>query len=137
MICDNKDWLELRRSGGDSIFEFLYVEDAVNGLLAAGQHLRGGTPTYHFSGGSNTRLSILALTKEMSLAFDGRERDIHLNRSNPERKVEKYLRTDATTQELAWKPAWTLSEGLKHTLQWYRQSISHIQSYDEEMGLNN
>jgi len=126
LIKEGRDTLELKRSQGDGVFEFLHVDDAVSGLLAAAAHVSPDLETWHFSGGESSRVSVIDLARRMSRLYDGREREVRNNRSSPEKRVVKYLDCSATAAKLGWTPSWTLDQGLRGTLDWYCERINSL-----------
>lgn len=126
LIVEESDVLHLYRSDGESVFEFLYVEDAVDALLAAACDVPDLLDVFHFGPGPSARLKILDLVERLSLLFDGRPRKILPNQVSSEKPVRKYLDTSRTQEMLDWAPEWDLDDGLTHTLEWYRRHLHQI-----------
>lgn len=131
LIKEKEQVLKLKRSKGDSIFEFLYVDDAVEAFIIAAERQSVELETWHFSAGKESRISVLHLAEMISEIFDGKQRAVRVNQANPEQKVEKYLDISATKQLLKWKPATSLQSGLRTTVEWYKQNINSITPYEE------
>lgn len=126
LIIDKAITLKLLRSQGKSIFEFLYVDDAIEGLLATAKIKSNKTEVYHFGPGRNGRLSILDLVKKLSQLYDGKIREVSVNNVAPERTVYKYLRVENTKNILRWSSKIYLDYGLNLTLKWYEKNINKI-----------
>jgi nucleoside-diphosphate-sugar epimerase len=118
--------LQLHRSTGESIFEFLHVDDAVSGILAAGLETNISHEPLHFGPGKLGRTNILDLANRLSLIYDNHKRPVIVNNNTGERIVVKYLDTKETQQRLDWKANWSLTDGLKSTLDWYRLNSDRI-----------
>ena len=126
LITEKRETLELKRSTGDSIFEFTYVDDAVKAFLMATENVSSEVETFQFSGGENSRTSVRALAEAISETFDGKRRVVKTNEHNPEKKVEKYLDTAMTRRVLGWESDYDLADGLKLTVDWYNTHINSI-----------
>jgi CDP-glucose 4,6-dehydratase len=120
LINRESDVLELKRSTGRSVFEFLFVDDSVSALIKAAENNAEGVSTFQFSAGLRGRSSVLDLAHRISEMFDGRRRKVLINTDKPEKQVEKYLDTRKTEQTLQWKAGWGLNEGLRTTIDWYK-----------------
>jgi nucleoside-diphosphate-sugar epimerase len=131
LIKERRETIELKRSGGDSVFEFLYVDDAVKAFASAGARESIKLETWQFSGGDESRTTILKLAEKISRLLDGKTREIGVNTSNPERRVEKYLDTEDTRRELNWESDWNLNAGLSATVEWYKRYINYITPYTD------
>jgi nucleoside-diphosphate-sugar epimerase len=129
LIVEDCDQIMLRRSRGGSVFEFLYVDDAVDGLLNATGAQAASRPIWHFTGGSKSRIDILGLAVLMSLLYDGRRREALPCHGIPEQTVVKYLDASATSETLGFEPAEDLYGGLSKTLKWYRQCIGELKAH--------
>ena len=129
LIVEDCDQITLRRSRGDSVFEFLYVDDAVNGLLSAAEVEAESRPVWHFTGGPKSRIDIRRLAVLMSLLYDGRRREALPYHGIPEQAVVKYLDASATSEALGFEPAEDLYSGLSKTLKWYRSHIGELKAH--------
>ncbi|MFB1066316.1 GDP-L-fucose synthase family protein [Natrinema sp. H-ect4] len=116
--------IEARDAGEDSITawgtgtptrEFLYVEDAADGLLDA-------TETYNKSDpvnlGSGHEISIEDLI-ELIADLTGFEGDIKWDTSKPDGQSRRRLDTSRAEEEFGWLADTHLEEGLKETIEWY------------------
>jgi nucleoside-diphosphate-sugar epimerase len=133
LIGERRDVLQLRRSDGESVFEFLHVDDAVTGLLHAAGRPAPAVDTWQFSGGAPNRLSVLEIAQLMSRLFDGRHRDVRVNQQSPERRVRKYLETAPTRKALAWEAKHNLDDGLRATLAWYQEHFRDLSPHAGEV----
>lgn len=131
LIKEKRETLLLKRSSGDSVFEFLYVDDCVKAFLATGESQSDQVETLQFSGGERARVSILSLAEMISRKFDGEQRAITVNSATPEKTVEKYLDVTATEQLLGWAAGWDLEQGLEATVEWYKANINHLTPHED------
>jgi nucleoside-diphosphate-sugar epimerase len=128
LVYDNPKSINLFRSTGESIFEFLYIGDAIDGLCSVGR-LAGVTKSekvYHFSGGSYGRSTIHNLVKTLSQAYDSKFREICCRIATPEKTVTKYLDFEKSTKELKWAPKIELWNGLFETVSWYKKNLKWL-----------
>jgi nucleoside-diphosphate-sugar epimerase len=126
LIEEKSDTLRLHRSDGQSIFEFLYVEDAVDALLTAASDAPESFGVFHFGPGPSARLRIQDLVGKLSVLYDGRVRTILTSEPAWERRVRKYLDISETEAALGWAAQWGLEDGLGRTLNWYRSNMARI-----------
>jgi nucleoside-diphosphate-sugar epimerase len=133
LIAGGCDTLVLQRSDGESVFEFLNVTDAVEGLIRAAAHESREVDTWQFSGGERARYSIRELARTMSRLYDGREREVRVNTASPERRVVKYLDGTATSAALGWEPKRRPEDGIRETLDWYRRHLQELAPHPDEM----
>jgi dTDP-glucose 4,6-dehydratase len=115
---------------GDNVRDWLYVEDHVDGLLAA---LERGAPgeTYLFGGSSERRnidvvRAICRILDEIAPTPDGEphERRIRFVEDRPGHDFRYAIDATRTKEALGWKPAHAFEVGLRRTVQWY---IDHQQ----------
>lgn len=122
--------LELTRNSSN-ILDFLYVDDAVEGLVALAEHIDSNQvqtqqPIYHFGIGKESALTTRYLVHKISQAFDGKTRTIKEPCPALEPTIEKYLDPGKANTELKWKAYTSLDEGLVNTINWYRDNINSI-----------
>ena len=110
------------RSDGTLIRDYIYIQDAVEAyiLLAetmAGQSIHG--EAFNFS--NELQLSVLEITRKI-LEVMGRK-DLEptiLNEASGEIK-HQYLSAVKARKVLGWQPQYSLEEGLKETVSWYKE----------------
>lgn len=112
--------------GGDQLRDFTYVDDAVDAfLLAAGSDAANGR-VFNLGGDSVVSLRQLAAM----LAELGAAADAFVVREFPaDRKAidigDYYSDFSAIRQALGWQPCVPLDEGLRRTVAYYREHLSH------------
>lgn len=112
-------------STGRRLVDWIYVDDAVEGLVALGS--RPGVEGQHIDLGSGRLVSIRSVVELLVRAVP--EAPAPVFAALPERPLEVERRADlrATRHALDWAPQVTLEEGLARTVAWYRQHAAELQ----------
>ncbi|HYC91969.1 MAG TPA: GDP-L-fucose synthase [Thermoanaerobaculia bacterium] len=115
-FLDAKDGAVTLWGDGSPTREFLYVDDAVDGILAAAERYDGSDPV---NLGTGTMVSIAELAESIArlTGFTGRiVWDTSLPGGQPRRQI------DATRarERFGWQARVSLEEGLRRTIDWYR-----------------
>ncbi len=102
---------------GESIRDFVYVNDVANAFLLAATHRydRGGIFNIS-SGKSHSVNEVLAILKKQS-AFTKKWDDKHHHRSE---RGQIDMDNSLFIKEFGWQPQYTLEEGLKETVEWHK-----------------
>ena len=95
--------------------EFLYVEDAAEGILLAAEHYNHSDPVNLGSGQEITVRKLVELIRELS-GFEG---EIEWDASQPDGQPRRCLDTSRAEREFGFKARTTLREGLSETIRWY------------------
>ncbi|HEY1308725.1 MAG TPA: GDP-L-fucose synthase [Vicinamibacterales bacterium] len=120
--------LEAQRRGDDEIVvwgdgsptrEFLYVEDAAEGILLATERYNESEP---INLGSSREISIKELVELVakSTGFKGR---IVWDTTKPNGQPRRCLDTKRAERSFGFKASTNFAEGLARTIDWYRQSV--------------
>jgi GDP-L-fucose synthase len=96
--------------------EFLYVEDAAEGIIAAAERYEGADPV-NLGSGEEISMKTLAETVRTLTGFPG---DIVWDTSQPNGQPRRKLDTSRALERFGWKSTTPLAEGLRRTLDWYR-----------------
>ena len=101
---------------GNATREFLYVEDAARGIVAALERLEGSDPV---NLGAGFEISIRDLAGRIADAagFTGRFR---FDPSQPDGQPRRSLDTSRAERILGWRAETSLEDGLRRTLEWFR-----------------
>jgi GDP-L-fucose synthase len=101
---------------GSPTREFLYVEDAADGILAAAERYEGSEPV---NLGSGCEISIRELAAKIAAlcGFGGR---IVWDTSQPNGQPRRCLDVSRAEREFGWRAATPFDIGLKKTVDWYR-----------------
>ncbi|MCC6148367.1 MAG: GDP-L-fucose synthase [Anaerolineaceae bacterium] len=106
---------------GSPTREFIYVEDAAEGILLAAERYNGVDPV---NIGSGFEISIKDLA-EMTSRMTGFEGDITWNVDKPNGQPRRALDTSRAQERFGFKAQVDFEEGLQRTIQWFQQNRSH------------
>jgi len=116
----------LIRSDGKFVRDFLYVEDAAEAYLALAERLAADESLAGeaFNFGLEMRPTMLELVEKI-LAMMGRAdlRPVVQNIASAEIR-EQYLDAGKARTRLGWKPRFGMDEGLRRTIEWYREFLA-------------
>jgi GDP-L-fucose synthase len=98
--------------------EFLYVDDAAEGIVAALERYDKPDPV---NLGSNTELSIRDLTALIARLMDFCG-EIRWDASKPDGQPRRMLDTSRAAREFGWRATTGFEDGLRKTVEWYRAS---------------
>lgn len=119
--------LEAQESGQEEVVvwgdgsptrEFLYVEDAAEGILLAGEHYNSSEPVNLGSGFEISIRRLAELIAEMT-GFTGR---LVWDTSKPNGQPRRALDTSRAEKSFGFKAGVSFEEGLRQTISWYRQN---------------
>jgi CDP-glucose 4,6-dehydratase len=111
------------RSDGSLVRDYIYVEDVARAYstlleaLASGEVETG--EAFNFS--DESPMSVLDVYKAVCRSWDGNETDAILLGQASDEIPAQYLDSKKAKEILGWKPAFSLSEGLARTAEWYRK----------------
>lgn len=117
------------RSDGTPIRDYFYVEDAVNAYIALAEGLASGMvengEAFNFSNDepiSARTMAAYAANTTLNLCCD-LPRDLILDiRDEATNEIQaQHLSSQKARAKLGWVPNWTLADGLKETVKWYRK----------------
>ncbi len=95
--------------------EFLYVEDAARGLVAAAEKLETSDPV---NLGSGTEITIRALV-DLIVRHTGFKGEIVYDATRPDGQPRRCLDVSKAKELLGFEAQVSLDEGLKRTIEWY------------------
>jgi len=96
--------------------EFLYVEDAADGILAAAERYDGSEP---INLGSGHEIAIRDLAALVGRIMDYRGRFVY-DTSKPNGQPRRQLSVERAARLLGWRAQTSFEEGLKKTIAWWR-----------------
>ena len=111
------------RSDGTPERDFLYVDDAVEAYLAIAAALDGdGARGEAFNAGGGEPHAVLAVVELIcQIAGTGVQPDVR-GSGTPRGEIDRQYVDTAKLRELTgWSPAVALEEGVKRTVEWYRE----------------
>ncbi len=109
------------RSDGEYVRDYFYVEDGAAAYMLLAEKL-AEDPTlagraFNFS--NETQITVLEIARKiLDLMESDLEPDVRNEASNEIR--HQYLNAERARRELNWNPLFTLDEGLRKTIEWYR-----------------
>lgn len=105
---------------GSPTREFLYVDDAAEGILLAAERYNRPDP---INLGSGMEISIKALT-ELIAELTGFRGEIIWDSSKPDGQPRRALDTSRAENEFGFKASTNFREGLKRTVEWYLETTN-------------
>jgi len=117
------------RSDGQYVRDYFYVEDAAAAYtylaerLAENPNLRG----HAFNFSNETPVTVLELTSRI-LALTGSDLEPDIRNEATNEIHRQYLSADKVRRMLGWHPLFTLDEGLRRTITWYREFFANEQA---------
>jgi len=103
---------------GSPTREFLYVEDAAEGLISGAENYNGSDPV---NLGSGFEVSIKDLT-EMITRLTGFQGDLVWDTSRPNGQPRRMLDTTRAAEQFGFRAKVNLEEGLAKTIAWYEKN---------------
>ena len=107
---------------GRATREFLFIEDAANGVLACA----GFGSSNPVNIGTGIEVPISQLAQEIANAC-GYKKSVSFDPSKPDGQPRKCLDVSLATRELGWQATTSLREGLAKTVGWYRSQLGFNQ----------
>jgi GDP-L-fucose synthase len=121
----NRPFIECWGTGSASR-EFLYVEDAAEGVVRAAEVLDEPVPVNLGTGMEITIRDLVHLIARLC-GFAG---EIRWDPSKPDGQPRRCLDTERAARLLGFRAAVGFEEGLRRTIEWYRANRSHRAEYD-------
>jgi len=106
--------------------EFLYVEDAAEGILLATERYNESEPV---NLGSGMEISIRELL-ELIARLTGFEGEIVWDTSKPDGQPRRCLETSKAEKLFGFRAETPLEEGLRRTIEWYKSNVVPSTSYE-------
>jgi GDP-L-fucose synthase len=131
--------VEAREAGADHVTcwgtgsasrEFLYVDDAAEGLLRAAEVMEDPTPVNLGTGAEITIRDLVALIARLS-GFTG---EIRWDASKPDGQPRRCLDTERAERLLGWRASVGFEAGLNRTIDWYRANRGFRAHFDPSKG---
>jgi CDP-glucose 4,6-dehydratase len=113
------------RSDGSYVRDYFYVRDAAQAYILLAEKMDDPTLWGHaFNFGNDEPITVLEIVREI-LCFMGKTamKPVVLNQAKSE-ILKQYLSSEKARSVLGWKPSFTLQEGLKETVDWYKRFFS-------------
>ena len=111
---------------GSASREFLYVEDAAEGIVRATESMDDPVP---INLGTGMEITIKELVQLVARLCDFRG-EIRWDASKPDGQPRRCLDTERAARLLGWRAQVGFEEGLRRTIAWYRANRGHRASHD-------
>lgn len=111
------------RSDGSFIRDYFYVEDAVKAYMQLAEKIEDynlGGEAFNFS--NEIQLTVLQLVEKLLEALGSELKPVILNEGSNEIK-HQYLSAKKAREVLGWSPIYTIDEGIKKTIEWYKSFL--------------
>ncbi len=109
---------------GQATREFLYVEDAAEGIVLATDKYNKDSPVNLGAGFEISIRELAELICELT-KFDG---EIEWDTSQPDGQPRRSLNTEKAKREFGFQAKMSLTEGLKRTVEWYQDTLMRQES---------
>lgn len=111
------------RSDGKFVRDYFYVEDGAAAYTLLAERLENSELYGHaFNFSNEIQITVLELVERiLSLMDSDLEPDVRNEATNEIRR--QYLSASKARKILGWKPMFTLDEGLKRTIKWYKDFL--------------
>jgi len=106
--------------------EFLYVDDAAEGVVAAAERVDDPDP---INLGTSSEITIRDLTERIA-RLCGFEGAIEWDAARPDGQPRRAVDASRARERLGWMARTDLDEGLRRTVEWYRCNREHRSGYD-------
>ena len=112
------------RSDGKFVRDYFYADDgaAANMLLAERLAVDPSLKGQAFNFSNETQVTVLELVQRILKLMDSNLEPEILNEAVNEIR-EQYLNAEKARHVLGWRPLFTLDEGLRATIEWYREFL--------------
>lgn len=116
----------LIRSDGSPLRDYIYVGDAVAAYLRLAEamedkEIRGQA----FNFGTAKPLSVLEITHKILSLMDRTDLEPQVLNEAKGEILHQYLSSDKARKMLGWEPVAAIDSGLRATIDWYRDYLSH------------
>jgi nucleoside-diphosphate-sugar epimerase len=110
--------------------DFTYVQDIVDGTILAAERIFDGTP---INLGTGRKHRLIDVAKTIFNILKWRPTHIKFEPSMPVGPLSRALDNTRAREMLAWQPRFSLEEGLRRTIDWYRQTLKNTDYITKDM----
>lgn len=107
---------------GSATREFLYVRDAAEGIVRAGERYSGSEPVNLGSGQEISIRDLVLLIKDL-MGYSG---EVVWDSSKPDGQPRRCLDTSRALAEFGWKASTPFRQGMQETVEWFLSNYSSI-----------
>ncbi len=121
-----RDEAPVIRSDGSPVRDFVYAEDAARGYLLAAERIDDvAGEAFNFGSGSPVR--ILDLVNEIIRLADKKLVARVMLTSKIQSEIDaQFLSSERVRTRLGWRPEVDMAEGLRRSIEWYRQHLDQL-----------
>ena len=113
------------RSDGTMKRDYVYVKDIVSAYLTLAEAMKGNEYTGGtFNFGVDSPRTVLEMVDAIIRLSDRPDLQPVILNNAPNEIQDQYLSSEKAHKLLGWKPQYTLEEGLRETMAWYKEVIS-------------
>jgi len=102
---------------GNQTRSFIYVKDAVRAMMLATEKYAVVDP---INIGTDEEITIKKLI-ELIIRISGKDLAVRFDTSKPEGQIRKAAGISRIREKLNWSPSYSLEEGLKETIEWFKE----------------
>ena len=117
---DNGDRYIEAWGNGSASREFLYVEDAAEGILLASEKYEKADPVNLGSGREITIKDLITLISDLA-GYDG---EVHWDTSKPDGQPRRCLDVSRAEKEFDFRSKTSFEDGLRNTISWYEKAAA-------------
>ena len=110
--------------------DFTYVEDIVDGTILASERVFNGIPVNLGTGQKHRLIDVAQMIFKL---VDWKPAKINFEPSMPVGPWSRALDNKRAKELLGWKPRFSLEQGLKKTIEWYKQSSKNNNRIAKEL----
>lgn len=114
------------RSNGKSLRDYFYVKDGVESYILLAEKMENTNihgEAFNFS--TEHPLTVLEITNAILEMMDSKQEPMILNKATNEIQ-DQYLSAEKAKDLLNWHSSYSFEEGLKETIEWYREFFERI-----------
>jgi GDP-L-fucose synthase len=111
---------------GDDVRDLIYIDDLVDGMIAAFEHDAPHLVVNLASGRARSVREILAALLDVD---DYRDADVRYDASKPRTVPARLVDTSYAKRELGFEARTELPEGLRRTVRWYRENAAKTEAH--------
>lgn len=112
------------RSDGTMKRDYIYVKDIVSAYLTLAEAMRDGKHTGAcFNFGVDAPRTVLEMVSAIVKLSNHPDLEPIILNNAPNEIQDQYLSSEKAQRELGWKPQYSLEEGLRETIEWYRDVV--------------
>lgn len=111
----------LIRSDGTYIRDYIYIKDAINAYMLLGENVaKPNVRGQAFNFSYNNKSTVLEIVNTIIRLMQSDLKPKILNEASGEIK-HQYLSSEKARAVLGWQPAYSVEDGLKETIAWYKE----------------